>query len=193
MNGIGNEFLLDQSSFDSECFAFRELIDQEWKKHGRCLTDMTPQKYFDLALDVMGQVGPLVELLLDAKGLEPDKNRLVKTQDFPSAIEKQLSTIVEVKCNKDKNDLSQIHELYFCVSVHGVLANCTHDPKKPRPHYKIRHCPTDILYPSDPSTLLVPATPLTIAIPGTPLTVTIPAQPIYTALTIAICVCSLQY
>ncbi|KAH7846191.1 hypothetical protein Vadar_010947 [Vaccinium darrowii] len=170
---------------------------EEWRKHARCIKDMTPHKYFDLALDVMGQVGPLVELLVDRKGLKPNKNRLVQTQDFPSAIEKQLNTIAEVKCNTDKNDQSQIHELYFCASLHGVLVNCTSDRKKPRPPYKIRHCPTEILYPSNPSTPLVPATPLsmiipatqvTITIPGTPLTMTIPTQPIYIALTFAICV-----
>ncbi|KAG5527539.1 hypothetical protein RHGRI_028444 [Rhododendron griersonianum] len=138
-----------------------QLWFEQWRKHGRCINDMTVvEKYFNTALDAMGEVGPLVELLLDGIGLEPaGDDCYIKTQDIPSAIEKQLNKIVEVKCNKNKDGKSQIHEVYFCVSVQGKLADCAHDSKR-RPPYTTTSCPNDILYPSDPSPPMPPAAPM---------------------------------
>lgn len=41
---------------------------QQWKRHGRCLYGMTPKSYFDTAIVVMEEVGPLLQLLRVAKG-----------------------------------------------------------------------------------------------------------------------------
>lgn len=42
---------------------------EEWAKHGRCLHGMTLNKYFDTAVDILEQVGPLRQVLLEGSGM----------------------------------------------------------------------------------------------------------------------------
>lgn len=95
-------------------------------------------------------------------GLSPDTNQLYATHDFPRAIQNQINAITEIKCNTDFHGRSQLNEVFFCTSAHGVLQNCTYNARNA---YKSRNCPSNILFPSEPPApaLALPAPTLAIS------------------------------
>ncbi|XP_057491276.1 intracellular ribonuclease LX-like isoform X2 [Actinidia eriantha] len=96
----------------------------EWSKHGSCLADMWPRKYFSTALVLRDRVGSLVDVLREGKGLVPHRSQRHDPRLFADAIQKKLKVIVELKCNENMHGQTQINEIYFCGDLRGRLINC---------------------------------------------------------------------
>ncbi|XP_058187247.1 uncharacterized protein LOC131304137 [Rhododendron vialii] len=130
---------------------------------------MTPKSYFDTAIVVMEEVGPLLQLLRVAKGLSPDRNQAYSSNDFPAAVQNQINVITEITCKSDFNGGYQLHEVLFCASTTGALMNCSYNATN---GYIAKECPGKIFFPHEPEAPLAP-------------TLVISTPPFYIALTFA--------